>query len=183
MSRKSRRGKKLIEILKTARKQRRTARIFNGFEKDSLWRQTSLSSTRFRSQKTKCIEVDNAEYSPKRKECAENQKRKAKKKDVIVNLARKKENPSCLAVRRTQEIGALQYRLSVAVTVRENEISNIASTFNIGSGRTFPEFQRWNRRMICRIPEPKRSTSGSKIERKLSKIFAVSRFQEISCNS
>ena len=136
MGRKSKRGKKLIEILKTARKQRGTARKFDGFDKDSPWRQKNLCSTRLRSRKTKCIEVDTAEYSRNRKEGNQSQKRKAKNKDDNANITRKRETPTGLAVRRTQAIGALQYRLSVAGTVRENEISNIASTFNIGSGRT-----------------------------------------------
>lgn len=54
-------------------------------------------------------------------------------------------------------IETLQYQLSIAETVLENETSNIAVTFNVGKTKIalkFAEFQKWNGHKICRRSEP-----------------------------
>ena len=91
-----------------------------------------------------------------------------------------------MAFRRTQAIGALQYRLFVAGTVRENKISNIASTFNIGSGRTLlRHFQNFKDRTGKGFVEDQ-NRSGRPVQvtskENQAKFFAVSGFQKISHN-
>ena len=53
-----------------------------------------------------------------------------------VRKSRKGTPALSLAVRRTKSIGALEHQSSLEESVKNDEFSNIAQFFNIGSGRT-----------------------------------------------
>lgn len=136
MGRKSKRAKQASEVLKVARTRRGSARIFDGFGKESLWRRMDICATRLRVRKQKNCTEDKCEKTPKAK--LHNPRPTAKRlgKQNGVAVSRNPALSSCLDVRRTKAIGAFEHQLSLTGSLTHRAVCSIAHNFKVGSGRT-----------------------------------------------
>ena len=90
-----------------ARKSRGNSRIYNGFARDSLWKQVEICTTRFRLRKEKSTVLKHSEHSGRRSNVKRFRIEDRVRKSHKVTIA------SSLALRRTKSIGALEHQLSL----------------------------------------------------------------------